>query len=88
MEVGIHAGVYYKFPFVVNLLDDFPYVPATVMHWFSLEQSFESCTDYRKKSGRSWFATKTTSNNRYIPSHWGECQDTFAFNTDEGMRWR
>ena len=85
---GNDAGVSCKFPFVYDMWDDFPYVPATVMRRFSSEKRFESCTDYRKKSRRSWFATKTTSNNRYIPSHWGECPDTFAFNTDEGMRWR
>ena len=81
---GNDIGVTCKFPFVYNMLDDFPYVPATMIRWFSTEQRFENCTDYRKKTGRSWCATRVTSNDRYIHGHWGECPDTYNCNTVEG----
>ena len=57
-----------------------------MIRWFSTEKKFESCTDYNKKTGRKWCATKTTSNDRYVPGHWGECPDTYVCNTDEGRR--
>ena len=66
--------------------DDSPYLPVTMIRWFSTEKKFESCTDYNKKTGRKWCATKTTSNDRYVPGHWGECPDTYVCNTDEGRR--
>ena len=81
---GKHVGVACKFPFVYNVFDDIPYVPATLIRWFSTEQRFENCTDYRKKSGRNWCATKTTTNNRYIPGYWGECPDSNACSAIEG----
>jgi len=81
---GNRVGVPCKFPFVYDMYDDLPYVPATMIRLFSTEKKFESCTDYNKKTGRKWCATKTTSNDRYVPGHWGECPDTYVCNTDEG----
>ena len=67
--------------------DDIPYVPATILRWFSKEKKFESCTQYRK-SGRKWCATKTTSDDRYVPGHWGECPDNthYGCHVDEGLK--
>ena len=83
---GNRVGVPCKFPFVYDMYDDLPYVPATMIRLFSTEKKFESCTDYNKKTGRKWCATKTTSNDRYVPGHWGECPDTYVCNTDEGTQ--
>ena len=68
------------------MMDDVPYVLATMIRWLSTERTFNNCTDYRKKSGRSWCATKTTSNGRYVPGHWGECPNSYSCNTVEGKR--
>ena len=65
--------------------DDIPYVPTTILRWFSREIKFENCTDYRK-SGRRWCATKVTSSNRYVPGYWGECPDTLPCNAIEGKK--
>ena len=83
---GNEVGVPCKFPFVYDMWDDFPYVPATMIRWFSTERRFENCTDYQKKSGRSWCATKVTPNDRYVPGHWGECPDAYICNTVEGTQ--
>ena len=64
--------------------DDFPYVPATMIRWFSTSKRFDNCTDYNKKTGRTWCATKTTSDGQYIPGYWGECPDSHACNAIEG----
>ena len=64
-----------KFPFVYNKWNDYPYVPASFIRWFPNEIKFESCTNFRN-NGKLWCATKVTSDNRYIPGHWGECPET------------
>ena len=83
---GTQVGVPCKFPFVYDMLDNLPYVPASMIRWFSNEKIFNNCTDYRKNSGRSWCATKTTADNRYIPGHWGECPDSNVCNLVEGRQ--
>ena len=80
---GNKVGKSCKFPFVYDVLDDYPYVPATMFRWFSTAIKFENCTDFRN-SGRSWCATKVTSNGKYVSGHWGECPDTFKCNAIEG----
>ena len=64
-----------KFPFVYNRWNDYPYVPASFIRWFPNEIKFESCTNFRN-NGKLWCVTKVTSDNRYIPGHWGECPET------------
>ena len=72
-----------KFPFVYDVWDDIPYVPATILRWFSSEIKYENCTD-NMNSGRSWCATKVTSQNKYVPGYWGECPDSVSCNAVEG----
>ena len=52
-----------------------PYVPVSILRWFSNDIRFDSCTDY-KNSGKKWCATKVMSDNRYIDGEWGECPDS------------
>ena len=81
---GEIVGVSCKFTFIYDVWDDIPYVPATILRWFSAPIVFENCTDYRR-SGRKWCATKVTSKDRYIPGNWGECTDTLVCNAIEGI---
>ena len=71
-EVCTVGGETCKFPFIYNVMDDIPYVPSTVLRWFTPDSRFETCTDYQSR-GRPWCATKVTSTNRYIRGHWGKC---------------
>merc|ERR1711963_362176 len=80
---GNKVGASCKFPFVYDLLDDYPYVPATILRWFSPLIKFENCTAFQN-SGRNWCATKVTSNGKYVGGHWGECPDTIECNAVEG----
>ena len=82
---GPSVGSNCKFPFIYHTWDDIPYVPLTLIRWFSTEKKFESCTNNEyKKDGARWCATKVTSNNRYIPGHWGECPATAVCDTVHG----
>jgi hypothetical protein len=73
-----------QFPFIYDIYYDIPYVPASILRWFSTTVKFETCTDYRMLSTK-WCATKVTSGNHYISGHWGTCPDTMACNTREGV---
>ena len=64
-----------KFPFYYSKWNDYPYVPASFLRWFPNGIKFESCTGFGN-DGKLWCATKVTSDNRYIPGHWGECPET------------
>ena len=77
-----------QFPFTYYIWDDIPYAPATIVRWpwFSKVIKFENCTTYRQSGTLAWCATKVTSNNRYIPGHWGECPDTLKCNLVEGLK--
>ena len=73
-----------QFPFIYDRMDDIPYVPATIVRWFFTTKEFKNCADFPNKSGKRWCATKVTSDNRYIPGHWGECPNKIACNSMEG----
>ena len=68
-----------KFPFIYDVYYDIPYVPASILRWFSTTVKFETCTDYRMLTTK-WCATKVTSGNHYISGHWGTCPDTIVCN--------
>ena len=83
---GNSAGASCKFPFIYDMWDDIPYLPFSIFRLLSRKKKFDSCTDYdyRKRPQKRWCATKVTSNNRYIPGHWGECPNNVACNTKDG----
>ena len=64
-------------------MDQVPYVPATIIRWFSGVRKFENCTDFQN-SGTKWCATKVTSDNKYVHGHWGVCPDSLQCNNVEG----
>ena len=89
---GNFLGLKCQFPFIYNKWNDYPYVPASFLRWFPNEIRFESCTDFRN-NGKLWCATKVTSDDRYIPGHWGECLDSSICRTGkvdgvwQDLRW-
>ena len=83
---GNSAGASCKFPFIYDMWDDIPYLPFSIFRLLSQKKKFDSCTDYdyRKRPKKRWCATKVTSNNRYVPGHWGVCPNNVACNTVDG----
>ena len=71
---GNAVGERCKFPFIYNKCNAYPYIPSCLARGFSNEIKFESCTDFGN-NGKLWCATKVTSDDRYIPGHWGECPE-------------
>ena len=46
---GSNIGATCKFPFIYNIWDDIPYVPATILRWLSWlseDITFDYCTDF------------------------------------------
>ena len=84
---GNYVGVRCKFPFIYDRWDAIPYAPFSNFRWFSPEQRFDSCTDYNfwKLKRKPWCATKVTSDNKYVPGHWGECPDNIACYNNGGQ---